>query len=85
VRLFQHDKKIWDEGVISHTWQFGIIKNRSLLWVNYEDPTAQGWSTGGLHAVLSLFSNSLFGVELYNERQSFSFYTFSEYFSGWNQ
>ena len=38
MKLFQYDKKTWDNGEVNHTWQFGIIKNKSLLWVNYETP-----------------------------------------------
>ncbi len=84
-KLFQYDKKVWDDGETSHTWQFGIIKNRSFLWVNYENPTAQHWSSGGFHIILSFLSNSLLGVELYDEKQSFCFYFFNEYFSGWGK
>jgi hypothetical protein len=25
MKLFQYDKKVWDEGAIDRTWQFGII------------------------------------------------------------
>jgi len=48
LKLFQHDKKVWDDGETSHTWQFGILKNRSFLWVDYENPTAHRWSSGGV-------------------------------------
>ena len=37
MKLFQYDKKVWDEGETSHTWQFGIFKNRSFLWVTGRD------------------------------------------------
>jgi hypothetical protein len=85
MKIFQYDKKIWDDGDTDHTWQFGIFKNRSLLWVNYENPTRQHWSSGGFHIVLSFLSSSFFGVELNNDKQSFAFCFFSEYFTGWGE
>jgi len=84
MKLFQYDKKTWENGETSHTWQFGILKNRSFLWVNYENPTNHHYSSGGFHITLSFFqSDSLFGAELNNDKQCFSFYFFTEYFSGW--
>ena len=84
MKLFQYDKKTWDNGETSHTWQFGIIKNRSFLWVNYENPTAQYYCSGGFHMRFSfLQSDSLFGAELNNNKQCLSFYFFTEYFEGW--
>jgi hypothetical protein len=83
TKLFQYNKKVWDNAETSHTWQFGIFKNRSFLWVNYENPTSQCWSSGGFHIVLSILSNSFLGVELSNNKQSFAFCFFSEYFTGW--
>ena len=84
MKFIQYDQKTWDNGEISHTWQFGILKNRSFLWVNYEKPTSQYYSSGGFHIDLSfLQSNSLFGAELNNNKQSLAFYFFTEYFEGW--
>ena len=87
MKVFQYDKKVWDDydDTTSHTWQFGILKNRSFLWVNYENPTAHHWSSGGFHIVLSFLSNSLFGVELNNDKQCLAFDFFGEYFSGWKE
>jgi hypothetical protein len=87
MKVFQYDKKVWEDydDTTSHTWQFGILKNRSFLWVNYENPTAQHWSSGGFHIVLSFLSNSLFGVELNNDKQCLAFEFFGEYFSGWEE
>jgi hypothetical protein len=84
-KLFQYDKKVWDDGDTDHTWQFGIFKNRSFLWVNYEAPTRQHWSSGGFHIVLSFLSSSFFGVELNNDKQSLAFYFFTEYYRGWDE
>jgi hypothetical protein len=85
MKLFQYDKKVWDNDETSHTWQFGIFKNRSFLWVNYENPTSQRWSSGGFHIDLSFLSSSFFGVELNDDKQSFAFYFFGEYFTGWDE
>ena len=86
MKLFQYYKKTWENGETSHTWQFGILKNRSFLWVNYENPTNRHYSSGGFHITLSFFqSDSLFGAELNNDKQCFSFYFFTEYFSGWDE
>jgi hypothetical protein len=84
MKLFQFDKKIWDnDNTVDHTWQFGIIKNRALLWVNYENPTKHFYSSGGFHITLSfLQSVSFFGVELNNNKQCLSFYFFTEYSEG---
>ena len=84
MKLFQYDKKVWDEGETSHTWQFGIFKNRSFLWVNYENPTNHLYHSGGFHITLSFLASSLFGVELNNNKQSLAFEFFTEYFEGWN-
>ena len=84
MKFFQFDKQIWDNDEVSHTWQFGIIKNRALLWVNYENPTKQLYSSGGFHITLSFFqSETLLGAELNNNKQCFSFYFFTQYFEGY--
>jgi hypothetical protein len=73
TKLFQYDKKVWDDGQTSHTWQFVILKNRSFLWMNYENPTCHHWSSGGFHITLSFLASSFFGVELNNDKQSLAF------------
>ena len=55
MKLFQYDKKIWDNGEVSHTWQFGIIKNKSLLWVNFETPGGISHYAGGINILFSFF------------------------------
>jgi len=82
-KLFQYDKKVWEGGEISHTWQFGIFKNHSFLWVNYENPSGQVWTSGGLHVSFSFFGSSLFGVDFETNSWSFSFNFFTEHFEGW--
>jgi len=84
VKLFQYDKKVWEGDETSHTWQFGVINNRSLLWVNYENPSSLVHSNGGLHILLSFFTSSSFlGVDFQVGKVGLSFNFFTEYFSGW--
>lgn len=86
TKLFQYDKKVWDEGETSHTWQFVILKNRSLLWVNYENPSSLVHSNGGFHIMLSfLTSSSLFGVDFQLGKVGLSFNFFTEYFDGFGE
>jgi hypothetical protein len=81
TKLFQYDKKVWDDGIADHTLQFGILKNRSLLWVHYEDfPT----NHNGLHILFSFFTSSLFGVDFQVGKYVLSFNFFAEYFEGWD-
>jgi hypothetical protein len=64
MKLFQHDKQTYQDGeVVDHTWQFGIIKNRALLWVNYETPGGVIHSSGGINILFSFFGSSLFSVD----------------------
>jgi hypothetical protein len=49
MKLYQHDKQTYQDSEVSHTWQFGIIKNKSLLWVNYETPGGVIHSSGGIN------------------------------------
>ena len=85
TKLFQHDKKIWDDGDTDYTWQFVILKNRSFLWVSYENPTRHYYSSGGFHINLSFLSSSLFGIELNNNKQCLAFEFFTEYFEGFEE
>jgi hypothetical protein len=85
TKLFQYDKKVWDNGETDRTWQFGVINNRSLLWVNYENPSSLVHSNGGFHIMLSfLTSSSLFGVDFQVGKVGLSFNFFTEYFDGWD-
>ena len=79
TKLFQYDKKVWDNDETDRTWQFGIFKNRSLLWVNYEHPSRLVFSDDGLHILFSFFTNSLFGVDFQLGKYGLSFHFFTEY------
>ena len=79
MKLFQHDKKVWDDGDTSHTWQFGIVKNTSLLWVNCETPGCIIHSSGGIKILFSFFSSSLMSVDLQQQRFTFAVALFTEY------
>jgi hypothetical protein len=79
TKLFQYDKKVWDDGDTDYTWQFGIFNNRSLLWVHYENPSRLVFSDDGLHILLSFFTNSLFGVDFQLGKYGLSFHFFTEY------
>ena len=92
MKIFQYDKKTWYTGeVVDHTWQFGIIKNRALLWVNYETPggivhSSGGivHSSGGINILFSFFGSSLMSVDFQQNRFSLAFAFFTEYFEGWS-
>ena len=83
MKFFQYDKKVWDDGEVNHTWQFGIVKNTSLLWVNCETPGGIVHSSGGINILFSFFGSSLFSVDFQQNRFSLAFAFFTEYFDGW--
>ena len=84
TKLFQYDKKVWDDGDTDRTWQFCIINNRSLLWVHYETPGRIVHSSGGINVLLSFFSGgSLFGVDIQQRRFCLAVGFFTEYLEGW--
>jgi len=85
MKLLQHDKKVWENGETSHTWQFGILKNRSFLWVDYETPGGIVHSSGGFNILLSFFGSSLFSVNMQQYKFGLAFAFFAEYFSGWGE
>ncbi len=84
MKLFQYDKKVWDENETDRTWQFGILKNRSLLWVNHENPGRIIHSSGGIKILFSFFGSSLFSVDIQQRRFCLAFAFFTEYFEGWS-
>jgi hypothetical protein len=85
MKLFQYDKKVWEDGTIYRTWQIGILKNKSLLWVNYEDSSQITEPCGPLYLGLSLFGSSFIGFDLQIKNQkSFSIHVFTEYDEGWD-
>jgi len=73
MKLFQYDKKVWENGETSHTWQFGIVKNTSLLWVRYETPGGIVHSAGGINILFSFFGSSLMSVDFQQNRFSLAF------------
>jgi len=84
-KLFQYDKKVWDDGETSHTWQFGVFKNHSFLWMNYENPGRIIHSSGGLNILFSFFGGSLFSVDIQQRRFCLAFAFFTEYFDGFGE
>ncbi len=83
TKFFQYDKQTYDDGeVVDHTWQFGIIKNRALLWVNYTNPGCIVHSSGGINILFSFFGSSLMSVDIQQQRFSLAFGFFTEYFEG---
>jgi hypothetical protein len=39
MKPYQYNLKVWDDGDTDRTWQFGIINNKTLFWVHYENPS----------------------------------------------
>lgn len=84
MKLYEHSKQTYQDGEVDHTWQFGIIKNKSLLWVNYETPGGVIHSSGGINILFSFFGSSLMSVDIQQQRFSFAFGILTEYFEGWS-
>lgn len=84
-KLFQYDKKVWDTGEVDYTYQFGIINNRTLLWVHYDAPGGIIHSSGGINILFSLFGSSLMSVSFQQRKFGLGFDFFAEYFEGWNE
>jgi hypothetical protein len=85
MKIFQFDKKTWGNGEVSRTWQFGIIKTKSLLLVNFETPGYITHSGGGINILFSFFGGSLMSVDFQQRNFSLGFAFFTEYFSGWGE
>lgn len=85
MKLFQYDKKVWDDGPTDYTWQFGIINNRSLLWVYYQSPGSIIHSSGGLNILFSFFGGSLFSVDIQQRRFCLAVGFFTEYVEGFKE
>lgn len=85
TKLFQYDKKTWDDIEVSHTWQFGIINDISLLWVNFESPGGVIHSSGGINILFSFFGSSLMSVDFQQRRFCLAVAFFTEYFDGWEE
>jgi hypothetical protein len=85
MKLFQYDKKVWEEGDIDLTYQFGIFKNYSLLWVNFESPGRITHSPGGLNTLFSFFGGCLFSADIQQRRFCLAVGFFTKYFEGWRE
>ena len=83
MKIFQYDKKVWENDETSHTWQFGILKNKSLLWVFFETPGGICHSSGGINILFSFFGSSLMSVNFQQYKFSLAFAFCTEYFDGW--
>lgn len=84
MKLFQYNKKNWfNNEMENHIWQFGIIKNKALLWVYYETPGGAYHSSGGINILLSFFGSSIFGVDIQQQKFNLAFHFFTDYFTGW--
>jgi hypothetical protein len=84
MKLYEHSKQTYQDGEIDHTWQFGIINDISLLWVNFESPGGVIHSSGGINILFSFFGSSLMSVDIQQQSFSFAFGFFTEYFDGWS-
>ena len=84
MKLFQYNKKNWfNDEMVNHIWQFGIIKNKTLLWVYCETPSGIIHVAGGINILLSFFGSSLFAVSIQQQKFNLAFHFFTDYFTGW--
>ena len=79
MKLYQHSKHTYQDGEVTRTWQFGIIKNKSLLWVSCETPGKIIHSSGGINLLFSFFGNSLMSVDFQQRRFCLAFAFITEY------
>ena len=85
MKLYEHSKQTYQDGEVTHTWQFGIIKNKSLLWVCCESPGGLIHSAGGINILFSFFGNSLMSVDFQQRTFGLAFGFLTEYFDGWEE
>ena len=83
MKLYEHSKHTYQDGEVTRTWQFGIIKNKSLLWVNFETPGGISHYAGGINILFSFFGSSLMSVGFQQHTFGLAFAFFTEYFDGW--
>ena len=79
MKLYQHDKQTYQDGEVTHTWQFGIINDISLLWVNFESPGNVIHSSGGINLLFSFFGSSLMSVDFQQRKFSLAVAFITEY------
>ena len=79
MKLYEHSKQTYQDGEVSHTWQFGIINDISLLWVSYDTPGRIIHSSGGFNILFSFFGSSLLSVDFQQRKFGLAFAFFTEY------
>jgi hypothetical protein len=79
MKLYEHSKQTYQDGEVTHTWQFGIINDISLLWVNFESPGNVIHSSGGINLLFSFFGSSLFSVDFQQRKFSLAVAFITEY------
>lgn len=83
MKLFQYNKKNWfNDEMVNHIWQFGIIKNKTLLGAYCETPGGIFHCAGGINILLSFFGSSLFAVSIQQQKFNLAFHFFTDYFEG---
>jgi hypothetical protein len=84
MKLFQFDENNWGGGAIDRTWKFGTIKKRALFGVGLTTTPRIFHSAGGLHILLSFFTECCpFGIDIQHDKFELGFYFFAEYSTGW--
>ena len=79
MKLYEHSKQTYQDGEVTHTWQFCIINDISLLWVNFESPGGVIHSSGGINLLFSFFGNSLMSVDFQQRKFSLAVAFITEY------
>ncbi len=79
MKLYEHSEQTYQDGEVTHTWQFGIINDISLLWVNFESPGNVIHSSGGINLLFSFFGSSLMSVDFQQRKFSLAVAFITEY------
>jgi len=86
MKLFQSNKRVWDFGGVSRTWQFFIVKNKTFFCVDYEKTDKSHDNYKVLPVTFSLDFTQFYSLsaELACGEISLTFYLFCKYFEGWD-
>lgn len=86
MKLFQSNKRVWDFGGVSRTWQFFIVKNRTFFCVDYEKTDKSHDNYKVLPVTFSLDFTQFYSLsaEFACGEISLTFYLFCKYFEGWD-
>lgn len=86
MKLFQSNKRVWDFGGVSRTWQFFIVKNRTFFCVDYEKTDKSHDNYKVLPITFSLDFTQFYSLsaEFACGEISLTFYLFCKYFEGWD-